>query len=135
MKKIQSQSTSKPASISQAAAQAALDGPQECIQPMVTAFKERHDFVVDALNKLKGVRCLPSDGTFYAFPDMREAISGIDGVNNDVEFGEYLLEKTGIALVPGSAFGAEGYMRVSYATSMHALSTAMERLGTLLGTR
>jgi len=135
MKKIQSQSTSNPTSISQAAAQAALDGPQECIQPMVSAFKQRHDFVVEALNKLKGVKCLPSDGTFYAFPDMREAISSIDGVSNDVEFGEYLLEKTGIALVPGSAFGAEGYMRVSYATSMDALTTAMERLGKLLGTR
>ena len=135
MKKIQSQSTSNPTSISQAAAQAALDGPQDCIQPMVTAFRQRHDFVVDALNKLKGVRCLPSDGTFYAFPDMREAISGIDGVDNDVEFGEYLLEKTGIALVPGSAFGAEGYMRLSYATSMDALKNALERLTALLGSR
>lgn len=135
MKKIQSQSTSNPTSISQAAAQAALDGPQDCIQPMVDAFKQRHDFVVDGLNKLKGVHCLPSDGTFYAFPDMREAIAHIDGVTNDVEFGEYLLEKTGIALVPGSAFGAEGYMRVSYATSMNALETALDRLGKLLGTR
>ncbi len=133
MKKIQSQSTSNATSISQVAAQAALEGPQDCIGTMVAAFKERHDFVVAALNEIRGVNCLTSDGTFYAFPDMNQAIENIDGINNDVEFAELLLEKTGIALVPGSAFGADGYMRLSYATDMESLKSALSRLADLLG--
>jgi len=132
MEKIQSQSTSNATSISQVAATAALDGPQDCIQPMLKAFKERHDFLLVALNKIKGVKCLPSDGTFYAFPDMSDAISSL-GMENDVAFAEHLLEKTGVALVPGSAFGAEGHMRLSFATDMKSLETALARMTDLLG--
>jgi aspartate aminotransferase len=134
MKKIQSQSTSNPTSIAQVAAEAALNGDQACITPMVRAFKERHDRVVSRLNKIRGVRCLPSQGTFYAFPDFSKAIVTTDSVGNDVEMAEYLLDKGGVALVPGSAFGAEGHLRLSYATSMEALEKALDRIGKLLGT-
>jgi aspartate aminotransferase len=133
MKKIQSQSTSNPASISQVAATAALNGDQGCITPMLNAFKERHAYVVDRLNQLKGVRCRPSEGTFYAFPVMQEAIDSLNGVNNDVQFAEYVLNEIGVALVPGSAFGAEGYMRLSFATGMDMLTTALDRLEGFLG--
>lgn len=133
MKKVQSQSTSNPASISQVAAEAALNGNQSCIQEMLSAFKQRHDFVVEELNRIKGVRCLPSQGAFYSFPDMREAIDTIDGVNDDVELAEYLLNEIGVALVPGSAFGQPGYMRLSFATSMENLSNALKRIGDHLG--
>ena len=134
MKKVQSQSTSNPASISQVAATAALDGDQGCVTPMLEAFKQRHDHVLARLNILKGVRCLPSDGTFYAFPSMQQAISNREGVANDVEFAEFLLNEVGVALVPGSAFGAEGYMRLSFATSMDVIDDALDRLEKLLGT-
>ena len=134
MKKIQSQSTSNPTSIAQVAAEAALNGDQACITPMVRAFKERHDRVVSRLNKIRGVRCLPSQGTFYAFPDFSKAIAATAGVGNDVEMAEYLLNKGGVALVPGSAFGAEGHLRLSYATSMDALEKALDRIEKLLGT-
>ena len=133
MKKIQSQSTSNPTSIAQVAAEAALKGDQACIAPMVHAFKERHDRVVSRLNKIRGVRCLPSQGTFYAFPDFSKAIATTDSVGNDVEMAEYLLNKGGVALVPGSAFGAEGHLRLSYATSMEALEKALDRIEKLLG--
>ncbi|MGA9033071.1 MAG: pyridoxal phosphate-dependent aminotransferase [Sulfuricaulis sp.] len=134
MKKIQSQSTSNPTSIAQVAAEAALNGDQACITPMVRAFKERHDRVVSRLNKIRGVRCLPSQGTFYAFPDFSKAIAATAGVGNDVEMAEYLLIKGEVALVPGSAFGAEGYLRLSYATSMDTLEKALDRIDKLLGT-
>ena len=125
MKKTQSQSTSNPCSISQVAAEAALNGDQGCIAPMLKAFKERHDFVVGRLNAINGIKCLPSDGTFYAFADFREAIANRDGINNDLELADYLLNEAKVALVPGSAFGAEGYMRLSYATSMENLDQAL----------
>lgn len=128
MKKTQSQSTSNPCSISQVAAEAALNGDQGCITPMLTAFKERHDFVVERLNAMNGVKCLPSDGTFYAFADFRAAIASRDGINNDLELADYLLNEAKVALVPGSAFGAEGYMRLSYATSMENLDQALSRI-------
>ncbi len=128
MSKIQSQSTSNPASISQAAAVAALNGDQSCVAEMVVAFKQRHDYVVEALNALPGVSCLPSDGTFYAFPDFSGVIAALDGVDNDIQLGEYLLEKAGVALVPGSAFGTPGHMRLSYATGMDTLKAAIERI-------
>jgi aspartate aminotransferase len=133
MKKVQSQSTSNPTSISQVAAEAALNGDQGCIQEMLGAFKQRHDFVVEELNRIKGVTCLPSQGAFYSFPDMREAISSLDGINDDVELAEYLLNEVGVALVPGSAFGQPGYMRLSVATSMENLSNALKRIGDRLG--
>lgn len=128
MKKIQSQSTSNPASISQAAAQAALDGSQDCVQTMVTAFHERHDYLVDALNTLPGVECLKGDGTFYVFPSFQGAIDADSSVSNDVEFAEKLLKEAGVALVPGSAFGMPGHMRLSFATSQEILKSAIERL-------
>ncbi len=132
MKKIQSQSTSNPTSISQVAAQAALEGPQECIGEMLKAFKERHDYVVDRLNAMPGVECLPTDGTFYCFPRVQEAINSIDGVNNDVELSEHLIEQAGVALVPGSAFGLGGHVRISIATSMENLTSALDRLEKVL---
>ncbi len=133
MKKIQSQSTSNPASISQVAAQAALEGDQTCIDAMVKAFRERHDFVVTALNHIGGFQCLPSQGAFYAFPRIQDAINSLATVEDDVQFSEYLLEKTGVAVVPGSAFGAPGYIRLSFATGMEQLQQAMERLDRLFG--
>jgi len=133
MKKVQSQSTSNPAAVSQAAAQQALDGDQSCIQPMLTAFKERHDYVVQALNRMPGVRCTQSDGTFYSFPDFSEAIAALAGVNDDVELAEFFLQEAGVALVPGSAFGAPGYLRLSFATSIEVLETALRRLKRALG--
>ena len=126
MKKIQSQSTSNPCSIAQAAATEALDGPQDCVKEMLKAFKKRHDYVVGRLNELPGVTAIESDGTFYAFPDFKEAMKTL-GFEKDTELAEMFLEK-GVALVPGSAFGAEGCMRLSYATSDHALETALDRL-------
>jgi len=132
MKKIQSQSTSNPTSISQVASQAALDGDQSCIQEMLVAFKQRHDYVVETLNQMDGVSCLPSQGAFYSFPDMSRVIERLDGVNNDVELAEYLLNKAEVALVPGSAFGAEGYMRLSFATSMENLQTALARIAAVI---
>ncbi len=131
MKKIQSQSTSNPTSIAQVAAQAALEGDQSCIETMNAAFRERHRFVVEALNALPGVRCLPSQGAFYAFPHMAQAMESL-GLKDDVAFGEHLIEKIGIALVPGSAFGAPGYMRLSFATSMQNLQEGLGRLHGLL---
>ncbi|MEQ5837093.1 pyridoxal phosphate-dependent aminotransferase [Marinobacter sp. NFXS9] len=133
MKKIQSQSTSNPCSISQAAAQAALEGPQECVGEMVKAFKERHDYLVDALNGINGVECLKGDGTFYVFPSFQGAIDARDDVSTDVELAEVLLKEAGVALVPGSAFGAPGHMRLSFATSMENLQKAVERLKKVLG--
>ncbi|MFT7365243.1 MAG: aspartate aminotransferase [Marinobacter psychrophilus] len=133
MKKIQSQSTSNPASISQAAAQAALDGSQECVQTMVAAFHKRHDYLVEALNTLPGVECLRGDGTFYAFPSFQGAIDVDSSVSNDVEFAEKLLKEAGVALVPGSAFGMPGHMRLSFATSQEILTNAIERLKKALG--
>jgi aspartate aminotransferase len=127
MKKIQSQSTSNPSSISQAAAQAALDGDQSCIQMMVKAFKERHDYVVDRLNQMKGVQCLPSQGAFYSFPDCREAIANL-GLADDLAFAEQLITQSGVAMIPGTPFGAPGYMRLSFATSQENLTKALDRM-------
>ena len=132
MEILQSQSTSNPTSISQVAAQEALDGDQECIQPMVKAFRERHEFVVRRFNEMKGLKCLKAGGAFYAFPDAREAIAdlhqrGLIKEANDMALSEYLLEK-GVAVVPGSAFGAEGYFRISFATSMNNLENALNRI-------
>lgn len=132
MKKIQSQSTSNPASISQAAAREALDGDQSSVRKMLLAFRERHDYLIAALNEIPGVSCLPADGTFYAFPDISEAITATEGVNNDLEFAEYLLSEAGVAIVPGSAFGAEGYMRLSFAVGLDTLKDAVGRINKVL---
>lgn len=126
MSKIQGQSTSNPVSVAQAAAVEALNGDQSVIKPMLKAFKERHDYVVDRLNKMRGVSCLPAQGTFYAFPNVEQAIKNL-GLENDLAFADHLI-KAGVALVPGSAFGLEGYARISYATSMANLEKAMDRI-------
>ncbi|KHD05252.1 aspartate aminotransferase [Candidatus Thiomargarita nelsonii] len=127
MKTIQSQSTSNPTSISQYAALAALDGEQSFIQEMVKTFKERHDFVLASLLKIKGVECQPCQGTFYIFPNFQNVINR-SGLTTDVELSEFLIEKAGVALVPGSAFGSPGYVRISFATSMENLKKAMDKL-------
>ncbi|MBU0593965.1 MAG: pyridoxal phosphate-dependent aminotransferase [Gammaproteobacteria bacterium] len=132
MEILQSQSTSNATSISQVAAQEALDGDQECITPMVKAFRERHEFVVRRFNEMKGLKCIKAGGAFYAFPDAREAIAdlhqrGLLKEASDMALSEYLLEK-GVAVVPGSAFGAEGYFRISFATSMSNLEKALDRI-------
>jgi aspartate aminotransferase len=132
MDNIQSQSTSNPTSISQVAAEAALNGDQGCITPMLTAFRERHRYVVDALNAIPGVHCVDTGGAFYAFPNVSAAIGKLhaDGKlaeNTDLALANRLLE-FGVALVPGSAFGAEGCIRISFATSMDNLKKAVERI-------
>ena len=133
MEILQSQSTSNPTSISQVAAQAALEGSQDCITPMVTAFKERHKYVVDRFNTMSGLSCLMAGGAFYAFPDARVAIGNLYQAGKiksatDMAFAEYLLEGFDVAVVPGSAFGAEGYFRISFATSMDNLKNALDRI-------
>ena len=133
MKNIQSQSTSNPCSISQAAAEAALSGDQNCVQEMCTAFEERHNYVVEGLNKINGISCAKSQGTFYCFPNVEEAIKQTKGVSDDVEFATHLLDKCGIAVVPGTAFGLSGYMRISYSTSKETLTEALDRFKELLG--
>jgi len=137
MENIQSQSTSNPTSISQVAAETALNGDQLCIEPMLTAFKVRNIFVTEALNAIPGVKCLLSDGAFYTFADTRQAIETLHikkvlKDRNDISFSEYLLEKGGVAVVPGSAFGSEGYIRLSFATSMENIKKALERIARLL---
>lgn len=133
MEILQSQSTSNPTSISQVAAQAALEGSQECIVPMVSAFRERHKYVVDRFNSMPGLSCLMAGGAFYAFPYARNAIdtlfkAGKIKAANDMALAEYFLEEFDVAVVPGSAFGAEGYFRISFATSMDNLRNALDRI-------
>lgn len=128
MRKIQSQTTSNPNSIAQAATVAALDGPQETIQAMTVEFQRRHDFVVSQLNSINGVHCLEADGAFYAFADFREIISAMDSVEDDVALSQYILNEAEVAAVPGSAFGGDGHIRFSYATDMDTLEEAMGRL-------
>ncbi|OYY48205.1 MAG: aspartate aminotransferase [Methylophilales bacterium 28-44-11] len=133
MEILQSQSTSNPTSISQYAAEAALSGDQACIEPMVKAFKERHIYVVNRFNAMPGLSCLMAGGAFYAFPDARAAIANLFNAGKitettDMAFAEYLLEKFDVAVVPGSAFGAEGYFRISFATSMDNLREALDRI-------
>jgi len=128
MKKIQSQSTSNPCSISQWAAEAALNGDQSCISVMVKAYQARHDYILSELQKIHGVQCLPSDGTFYSFPNFEEVIKKTTRVNNDIELSEYFLKEAEVAVVPGSAFGMPGCIRISYATSMEKVKEAMKRL-------
>lgn len=137
MENVQSQSTSNPTSISQVAAEAALNGDQNCLAPMIAAFRERHVFVVNELNKIPGVKCLMAGGAFYAFPDAREAIARLHQQGKitdktDIALSEYLLAEAGVAVVPGSAFGSEGYIRLSFATSMDILKDALTRIANAL---
>lgn len=127
MKTVQSQSTSNPCSIAQRAAVAALNGGEESVQTMVKAFHERHDYVVHRLNDIPGIDVIPADGTFYIFPSVQKIIER-RGFANDIEFADKLLQDVGVALVPGSAFGSEGCIRLSFATSMDTLRDALDRL-------
>jgi aspartate aminotransferase len=128
MRKIQSQSTSNPCSIAQRAALAALAGDQSCVAEMAKAFKQRHDYVVKALNEIPGFSCLPGAGTFYAFPDVSGAIQNLPDMSGDIQFAEFLLEKAEVAVVPGSAFGAPGHVRLSFACSLETLEKAIGRI-------
>jgi aspartate aminotransferase len=127
MSTVQGQSTSNAASMSQKAAIAALNGDQSCVAIMTRAFKERHDYIVAALNTLPGVSCRPASGAFYAFPDVRKAMAKLK-IKDDNAFAEYLINTVGVAVVPGSGFGAPGHVRLSYACSRETLEKAVERI-------
>ncbi|MEA1988403.1 MAG: pyridoxal phosphate-dependent aminotransferase [Pseudomonadota bacterium] len=127
MRKVQSQSTSNPCSISQAASVEALNGSQECIQTMLVQFKKRHDYVVERINSLPGFKVIRAAGAFYAFMDISEAMK-MKGYATDAEFVEAILEQQLVAAVPGSAFGADNHMRFSFATSMENLVNAIDRV-------
>ena len=127
MKKIQSQSTSCPTSISQKAAEVAINGDQSVLAPMIEAFEQRCDLVVDGLNNIKGITCLRPDGAFYVYPEIKPLIKAA-GLKSCTEFSEWLLDKVGVAVVPGDAFGLGGYMRISYATDEATLKDALSRI-------
>ena len=124
---IQGQSTSNASSISQRAAVAALNGDQKCVADMNEAFRARHEYIVQALNTLPGVSCRPASGAFYAFADVSQAIKAL-GLKDDNEFASYLINKVGVAVVPGSGFGAPGHMRISFACSRQTLENAVQRM-------
>jgi aspartate aminotransferase len=126
--KIQSQSTSNPSSISQAAAVEALNGTQDFIKTRASSFKERRDFVVSSLNNIKGLSCLNPKGAFYVFPSCKNLLNKKTKLKTDTDFVQKLLEQANVAAVQGSAFGLPGYFRISYATSMENLKKAMERI-------
>ena len=128
IRKIQSQSTSNPSSISQAAAVEALNGTQSFIKKRSNAFKQRRDFVVKSLNNIKGISCLTPNGAFYVFPSCKGLLNKKTKLKTDTDFVQKLLEKSNVAVVQGSAFGLQGYFRISYATSMKNLKKAMERI-------
>ena len=131
MTTVQSQSTSNPCSISQAAAVAALDGDQACVAEMATAYKQRHDYLVEALNAIPGFECRAGEGTFYAFPRVTGALEA-RGMDSDIELTEFLLNEANLALVPGTAFGAPGYIRLSFACSMGQLEESVARINRAL---
>ncbi len=131
MTTIQGQSTTNASSISQKAATVALNGDQSCVAEMNAAFKARHDFIVRGLNSLPGVSCVPGAGTFYAFADVSKAMAA-HGCRDDGEFAELLLERGGVAVVPGGGFGAPGHIRLSFACSMQTLEKALERMHRVL---
>lgn len=127
MKKIQGQSTSNPSSISQVAAIAALNGPHDAVNMMVNEYKKRHDYLCDALNKINGFNTSPGTGAFYLFPDVNNVIES-KGFADDIEFSSFLIDQANVAVIPGSAFGAEGCIRISYATSMELLKESIARI-------
>ena len=131
MATIQGQSTSNASSISQRASTVALNGDQQCVSEMNKAFKQRHDFVVAGLNAIPGISCLPGAGTFYAFAQVDGAMRAL-GIKDDNQFAEYLLVEAGVAVVPGSGFGAPGHMRISFACSLKTLEDALNRIARVL---
>ena len=128
MKKIQSQSTSNPTSISQIAALEALNGDQSCIGTMLSEFKKRHDYVVTELNNINGSNCLNTDGTFYVFPKINEIIHHKSKWKDDIDFAEALLVNEGVAVIPGTVFGCKGHIRLSITTNEYNLRTALNRI-------
>ena len=132
IRKVQSQSTSCPGSVSQAAAVAALDGPQDCVEEMRKAFQQRYEFMYEALNALPGVTCEACDGAFYAFPSFQEFIDGHDEIRDDTELATWFLDEAGVATVPGAAFGAPGHLRLSFAAGMDYLEQAVGRLASAM---
>ncbi len=135
MLKVQSQSTSGACSISQAAATAALDGPQDCLVQMRDEYKRRYEYLLDALNAIDGVECEDCDGAFYAFPSFKAVIDRMPDIRDDVELAAWMLENAGVAMVPGTAFGAPGHLRLSFATSMENLHSCVERIKRALETQ
>jgi aspartate aminotransferase len=127
MRTVQSQSTSNPCSISQAASVEALNGSQDCIQTMLVEFKKRNEFVTERVNQIPGFKCIKADGAFYAFMDISEAMR-LKGFATDSEFANALLEQQLVAAVPGSGFGADKHLRISFATSMQNLVNALDRM-------
>jgi aspartate aminotransferase len=128
IRKIQSQSTSNPSSISQAAAVEALNGTQKFIKKRANSFKVRRNFVVNSLNSIEGISCLKPNGAFYVFPNCKKLLGNKTKLKTDTDFVKKLLEKSNVAVVQGSAFGLDGYFRISYATSMQKLKIAMSRI-------
>ena len=131
MKKVQSQSTSNASSISQAATISALNGPKDEIYSMVEQYKLRHDYLCSALNDIDGFKTTPGTGAFYLFPDVKNVIEK-KGFSDDVELSQYLIEKANVAVIPGSAFGSPGYIRLSYATSLELIKEAVKRISNSL---
>ncbi len=131
MKTVQSQSTSNPCSVSQAAAQAALEGDQGPVVEMCAAYRRRHDYILAALNEIPGIQCRPGEGTFYAFPCVKDAVERL-GLADDTALTEMLLNEADVACVPGTAFGAPGYLRISFASSLETLEEAVNRLNRVL---
>ena len=127
MKTVQSQSTSNPCSVSQEAAKAALDGDQSVVATMTAAYKQRHVYLVNALNEIPGFQCRAGEGTFYALPRVTQAIENL-GLANDTELARHLINEANVAVVPGSAFGAPGYLRLSFACSLETLQEAVARI-------
>ena len=128
MLKVQSQSTSGACSISQAAATAALEGPQDCLAQMRGEYKRRYEYLLKALNDIDGIECEDCDGAFYAFPSFKPIIDSMPDIRDDVELAAWMLENAGVAMVPGTAFGAPGHLRLSYATSMENLQSCIQRI-------
>jgi aspartate aminotransferase len=131
MKTVQSQSTSNPCSVSQAAAQAALDGDQGPVRAMREAYRVRHDYLVAALNRVPGLQCRAGEGAFYAFPRVQDAVDRL-GLENDSALAEMLVRDAEVACVPGAAFGAPGYLRMSFACPVATLEEAVNRLNRVL---
>ena len=127
MKVVQGQSTTNPCSISQAAAVEALTGDQAPVAEMVAAYRERHDVVVNRVNEIPGFECQAGDGTFYLLPRVSQAMEAL-GLDTDAELAEFLIEKAGVATVPGAAFGAPGHLRLSFASSLADLEEALARI-------
>ena len=105
-----------------------MNDKQDFIKDCVNTFKERHDFLIKTLEKIDGMRVLKSEGTFYSFPDMNNIISKLESISNDIELAQFFLDKAEVAMVPGSAFGVPGCMRISFATSMENIKEGVKRI-------